>query len=85
LRNLDELSFKNTRIIVEKTSELISEVLKMLNENEYQTLSYLINNKIKIIVHLERVEFTQNQHFQLANIIEDHDLQDLIIPRIKIT
>lgn len=85
LRNLDEVSIKDTRIIVKKTSELISEVLKVLYENEYQTLSYLINKKIKIIIHLERAGFTQNQHFQLAKIIEDNDLQDLIIPRMKIT
>lgn len=79
---LDEISIKDSKLIVDNTSELISEVLKELYESEFPTLDYLINNKVKIIVHLKRAGYTQNELFKLAEIIEDHDLQDLIVPRI---
>ena len=81
---LDDVGLDDDKKIVEKTWELISEVLEVLYNNEYNTLSYLINNKVKIILHLERAGFKQTQHFQLAEVIEDHEFQDFIIPRIHI-
>jgi len=80
-----EISIENKDIIVEKTWELIADVLGDLSEEESQILDYLIHNKIKVIVYLTRAGFNQNQLFQLARIIEDHDFQDFIIPRTKIT
>ena len=80
---LDETSTKNSIIIVENTWELISDILKELYESEFLTLDYLINNKVKIIVNLKKAGFNQNELFKLAEIIEEHDLQDLIVPRIN--
>ena len=80
---LDETSIKNSEVMVENTWELISDVIEELDRSEFQTLEYLITNKIKIIVHLKKAGFTQTELFKLAEIIEDHDLQDLIVPRIN--
>lgn len=82
-KKLDETSINNSKVIVENTWELISDVLEELDRSEFQTLEYLITNKVKIIVHLKKAGFTQNELFKLVEIIEDHDLQDLIVPRIN--